>query len=124
MLSSPPHPGRVPDLQLCSGGTDTWSDSVSSVPESPQSEVSTLQINIPSTGTCSLDKKKDQDTERQVRPMLSKAQNPILNFGENPWLRKWALQWQGWGLQGQGTSGRITYPNMKEGGKEDGRKRG
>ena len=60
----------------------------------------------------------------QVRPMLSKAQNPILNFGENPWLRKWALQWQGWGLQGQGTSGRITYPNMKEGGKEDGRKRG
>ena len=31
--------------------------------------------------------KKDQDTERQVRPMLSKAKNPILNFGENPWLR-------------------------------------
>lgn len=56
--------------------------------------------------------------------MLSKAQNPILNFGETPWLRKWALQWQGWGLQGQGASGQITYPNMKEGGKGDGRKRG
>lgn len=28
------------------------------------------------------------------------------------------------GLKGQGASGQTTYPNMKEGRKEDGRKRG
>lgn len=56
--------------------------------------------------------------------MLSKAKNPILDFGENPWLRKWALWWQGGRLKGQGASGQITYPNTKEGRKEDGRKRG
>lgn len=71
-----------------------------------------------------LQTRKDRDTERQFRPRLSKAENPILNFGENPWLRKWALWWRVGGLKGQGASGQITYPNMKGGRKEDGRKRG
>lgn len=31
---------------------------------------------------------------------------------------------QGWGLKGQGASGQITYPNMKEDGKRTGGREG
>lgn len=113
-VSFPPHTDCVPDLRLCSGGTDTWSDSVSSCAQNHHNpEVSTLQINVAEHGFCSREK-KDQDTERPVRPMLSKRKKTSSSILGKSMAEEMGVTVAGWGLQGQGASGQITYLTMKK----------
>lgn len=91
--------------------------------ESPQSEVSTLQINVASTGTHSLEKKRIR-IQKAGQTYAFQSAKPHPQFWGKSMAEEMGVTVAGWGLQGQGASGQITYPNMKEGGKEDGRKRG
>lgn len=97
---------------------------VSSVPESIQSEVSTLQINVASTGTHSLEKKRIRIQKGRPDLCFQSVKTPSPNFGENPWLRKWAYSGRGGVPRGRALSGQITYPNMKEGGRRTEEERG